>query len=94
VLFAGADSGRGEADPDGEGAGDNGGGAGAGRKGAGGSAGGAFERRNYDEAMAEVRRIRKSLEEMGRMTEALAKLEAILGRAAGMGASQFLDRSR
>jgi transcriptional regulator with XRE-family HTH domain len=51
----------------------------------------AFQRRNYDEAMAEVRRIRKSLEEMGKMTESLAKLEAILGRAAGIRAGKEGD---
>jgi transcriptional regulator with XRE-family HTH domain len=48
----------------------------------------AFQRRNYDEAMAEVRRIRKALADMGKMTESLAKLEGILGRAAGIRAGK------
>jgi transcriptional regulator with XRE-family HTH domain len=44
----------------------------------------AFRRANYDQAMAEMRKIRKSLEELRNITKSVAKLEAILGRNAGI----------
>jgi len=53
----------------------------------------AFQRRNYDEALAEVRRIRKWLEEIGKIRESLAKLEGILGRSAGVRAGREGDGS-
>jgi transcriptional regulator with XRE-family HTH domain len=45
---------------------------------------GAFQRANYDQAMAEMARIRKSLEELRKITGSVVKLERILGRSAGI----------
>jgi transcriptional regulator with XRE-family HTH domain len=44
----------------------------------------AFQRANYDQAMAEMGKIRKSLAELGKITKSVAKLEAILGRNVGI----------
>jgi transcriptional regulator with XRE-family HTH domain len=44
----------------------------------------AFQRANYDQAMAEMRKIRKRLGELGEIAESVAKLEAILGRSVGI----------
>ena len=52
----------------------------------------AFQRANYDRAMAEMRKIRKSLEELRKITESVAKLERILGRNAGIRAPKERGR--
>jgi transcriptional regulator with XRE-family HTH domain len=53
---------------------------------------GAFQRANYDRAMAEMKNIRKSLAELGKIPKSVAKLEAILGRNVGIRAPKQRGR--